>query len=102
LRAEITLLQRCKSSPDTLAMGVDLFPLYGVTQGSCGLLLPQPSATVLVAGDAVASYEHLAEGKVLSPVFSLEQAQESFKEVIEIADLIVCGRDNVVQNPMRR
>ena len=85
LRAEITLLQRCKSSPDTLAMGVDLFPLYGVTQGSCGLLLPQPSATVLVA-----------------PVFSLEQAQESFKEVIEIADLIVCGRDNVVQNPMRR
>ena len=54
LRAEITLLQRCKSSPDTLAMGVDLFPLYGVTQGSCGLLLPQPSATVLVAGDTVA------------------------------------------------
>ena len=39
---------------------------------------------------------------MLSPVFSLEQAQESFKEVIEIADLIVCGRDNVVQNPMRR
>ena len=102
LRAEITLLQRCKSSPDTLAIGVDLFPLYGVTQGSCGLLLPQPSATVLVAGDTVATYEHLAEGKVLSPVFSLEQAQESFKEVIEIADLIVCGRDNVVQNPMRR
>ena len=57
---------------------------------------------MLVAGDTVASYEHLAEGKVLSPVFSLEQAQESFKEVIEIADLIVCGRDNVVQNPMRR
>jgi glyoxylase-like metal-dependent hydrolase (beta-lactamase superfamily II) len=102
LRAEVALLQRCKAAPDRLADGVDLFPLYGVTPGSCGLLLPQPSATVLVAGDAVATSEHLESGKVISPVFNLEQAQESFREAIEIADLLVCGRDNVVPNPMRR
>ena len=102
LRAEIAVLQKCRPAPDRLADGVDLFPLYGVTPGSCGLLLPQPSMTVLVAGDAVATVEHLHEGKVISPVFNLEQAQESFKEAIEIADLIVCGRDNVVMNPMRR
>ena len=102
LRAEVATLQRCKPAPDRIAEGVDLFPLYGVTPGSCGLLLPQPAVTVLVAGDAVATHEHLSEGKVISPVFNLEQAQESFKEAIEIADLIVCGRDNVVMNPMRR
>ena len=102
LRAEVALLQRCRPAPDRLAEGVDLFPLYGVTPGSCGLLLPQPAATVLVAGDAVATSEHLESGKVISPVFNLEQAQESFKEAIEIADLLVCGRDNLVPNPMRR
>ena len=102
VRAEIALLQRCKAAPDRLAPGVDLFPLPGVTPGSCGLLLPLPAATVLVAGDAVATHEHLAAGKVISPVFSLEQAQESFREALEIADVLVCGRDNAILNPMRR
>lgn len=102
LRAEIALLQKCKPAPDALAIGVDLFPLYGVTPGSCGLLLPLPAHTVLVAGDAVATQEHLDDGKVIHPVFNLEQAQESFREAIEIADIIVCGRDNIVVNPMRR
>jgi|LauGreDrversion4_2_1035121.scaffolds.fasta_scaffold378125_2 glyoxylase-like metal-dependent hydrolase (beta-lactamase superfamily II) len=102
IRTEIATLQRCKAAPDKLAPGVDLFPLPGVTPGSCGLLVPQPSVTVLVAGDAVATYEHLAAGKVITPVFNLEQAQDSFAEAIEIADLIVCGRDNAVLNPMRR
>ena len=102
LRAEVALLQRCKPAPDRLAEGVDLFPLYGVTPGNCGLLLPQPSVTVLVAGDAVATGEHLGAGKVISPVFNLEQAQESFREAVEIADFVVCGRDNAVLNPLRR
>lgn len=102
LRAEITLLQRCGAAPDRLAEGVDLFPLYGVTPGSCGLLLPMPGHTVLVAGDAVATVECLERGKVISPVFNLAQAQESFKEAVEIADIIVCGRDNAVPNQMRR
>lgn len=102
LRAEVALLQRCKAAPDKVADGVDLFPLYGVSPGTCGLLLPQPAATVLVAGDAVATVEHLSQGKVIAPVFNLEQAQDSFREAIEIADVIVCGRDNAVQNPLRR
>jgi len=50
----------------------------------------------------VATEEHLAAGKVIAPVFNLEQAQESFREAVEIADVIVCGRDNAVLNPMRR
>lgn len=102
LRAEVALLQRCKAAPDRLADGIDLFPLPGVTPGTCGLLLPMPAVTVLVAGDAVATQDHLAAGKVISPVFNLEQAQESFREAVEIADMVVCGRDNAVLNPARR
>jgi hypothetical protein len=33
---------------------------------------------------------------VLSPCYDLEAARESFAEAIEIADWLVCGRDNIV------
>lgn len=87
--------------PDALAEGVDLFPLPGVRPGTAGLLLAQPTRTVLIAGDAVASIDHLEKGQVLPGCFDREQAMESFKEVIEIADVIVPGRDNIVLNPLR-
>lgn len=102
LRTEIALLQRCQPAPDSIAPGVDLFPLPGVTPGTCGLLLPTARATVLICGDAVASVEHLEQGKVLPTCADREQAQESFREAIEIADVLVLGRDNYVVNPLRR
>jgi glyoxylase-like metal-dependent hydrolase (beta-lactamase superfamily II) len=102
IRGEIELLASCEDAPDKLADGVDLFPLPGVTPGSAGLLLPTPGSTVLIAGDAVATVEHLEQGRVLSPCFDAESARESLSEAIEIADLIVLGRDNVAVNPVRR
>jgi glyoxylase-like metal-dependent hydrolase (beta-lactamase superfamily II) len=100
--AELDLLGRCRPAPDKLAGGVDLFPLPGVTPGSCGLLLPVPSATIVICGDAVPTVEHLHQGKVLPFCFNVEQAQESFAEVIQIADILIPGRDNVTVNPIRR
>ncbi|MCL4209928.1 MAG: hypothetical protein HRU76_08780 [Phycisphaeraceae bacterium] len=102
LRSEIAILQRCQPAPDSIAPGVDLFPLPGVTPGTCGLLLPTSRATVLICGDAVASVEHLEQGKVLPTCADREQAHESFREAIEIADVLVLGRDNYVVNPLRR
>jgi glyoxylase-like metal-dependent hydrolase (beta-lactamase superfamily II) len=102
LQQEIGLLKRCEAAPDKLAEGVDLFPLPGFTPGTCGLLLLEPQRTILVAGDAVPTVEHLEQGRVLSGGFDREQAQESFKEAIEIADAIIPGHDNVVLNPLRR
>ncbi len=95
-------LARCKPAPDALAPGVDLFPLPGVTPGCCGLLLPLPGSTVLVCGDAVPTIEHLQEGKVLPECADVERARESFAEAIEIADLLILGRDNIAANPVRR
>ena len=89
-------------APDKLAEGVDLFPLPGVSIGSSGLLLPTPATTLLIAGDAVATAEHLEQGRVISPCFDIQQALESLKEAIEIADMIVPGRDNLINNPSRR
>lgn len=99
---EVAIVQRTAAAPDRLAAGVDLFPLYGATPGSTGLLLPGAGSTTLVAGDAVPTVEHLELGQVMSPCYDLEAARESFSEAVEIADWIVCGRDNLVPNQSRR
>jgi len=102
LSSEIALLKRFEEAPDKLAANVDLFPVTGFTPGTCGLLLSQPNTTTLIAGDAVATTEHLQHGRVLKGAVDIEQAQESMREVIEIADVIVPGHDNVVTNATRR
>lgn len=101
LRREREILDRCEPAPDRLAEGVDLFPLPGVTPGTCGLLLPLPRATVCISGDAVATVEHLERGQVLPGCHDLEQARASLAEAVEIADILVLGRDNLVLNPLR-
>jgi len=101
LEHELHHLSRCADADDRLAPGVDLFPLPGVTPGTCGLLLSLPALTVLVTGDAVASEDHLARGQVLPHSQDLTKAQESFREAIEIADLLIPGRGNVSVNPLR-
>lgn len=98
----LELLRRCRVAEDTIVPGVDLFPLPGVTAGACGLLLPLPAATVLVCGDAVATIEHLQRGQVLPTCANIEQAQESFREAIDIADIVVPGRDNLIYNPLKQ
>jgi len=102
IELDIALLKKCKAAPDRLAEQVDLFPLPGFTPGTCGLLLCQTQYTALIAGDAVPTEEHLEAGRILPKGYDLNQARESLAEAIEIADVIICGHDNVVLNPMRR
>jgi len=102
LKAEIALLRRFEAASDQLAPHVTLFPLPGQTPGLCGLLLSLPQRTVVVCGDAVPTQEHLEQGKVLPGAWDVNQAQESFKEAVEIADWLILGRDNLVANPMQR
>lgn len=102
LRQEVNLLRRCASAPDSLAPQVDLFPLPGCTPGLTGLLLAAPRCTVLICGDAIPTVEHLEQGQVPAGCFNLDQARESFTEAVEIADLLILGRDGLVVNPMRR
>ena len=99
--AEVPWVSRIHDAPDSLAPGVDLFPLPGVTGGTTGLLLAFPSTTILITGDAIATQEHLDQGRIVSPCESVEAAQESFREAIEIGDGFILGRDNFVLNPLR-
>jgi len=102
LKKDLAILQRCVAAPDSLAEGVDLFPLPGITPGLCGLLVSQPRHTTLICGDAIATQEYLEQGKTLPFAIDITQAKESFQEAVEIADLLIPGRDNLLVNPTRR
>jgi len=102
VQMDIALLSRFGPAPDTIAQGVDLFPLPGVTPGLCGLLIPGINGDTMVCGDAIPTVEHLAQGKILPTAADLDRARESFAEAVEIADWIVPGRDNATPNPTRR
>jgi glyoxylase-like metal-dependent hydrolase (beta-lactamase superfamily II) len=102
IEQDVAVMKRCAAAPDKLAEHVDLFPLPGFTPGGAGLLLSHPNSTTLIAGDAVATAEHLEQGRVLRGAYDVNQAQESFMEAVEIADVIVPGHDNLLLNPTRR
>lgn len=102
VRGHLDLLEKSRDAPDRIEGGVDLFPMPGVTPGTCGILLPLPVRTVLVCGDAVATREHVEQAKVLPGCADVEMAMESFREAIEIADDLIPGRDEALTNPARR
>jgi glyoxylase-like metal-dependent hydrolase (beta-lactamase superfamily II) len=99
LEHEFSVLDSCLPAPDQLLHGVDLFPLFGYTAGTTGLLLSLPTMTVMIAGDAVPTQEHFLAGQVLPDPFDLEAAKESLLEVYDIADVIVPGHDNLFKIP---
>ncbi len=99
VRMELQLLNSFKSAQDEIIENLDLFPLFGYTPGTCGLLLTLPTQTVLIAGDAVATQEHFLAGQVLSDAYDLDKARESLSEVYEIADLVIPAHDNLFMNP---
>lgn len=101
IEREVMLLQRCNPAPDKIAPRVDLFPLPGVSPGTCGLLLALPRYTLLICGDAIPTVEHLQRGQVLKRSANGAQAKASMQEALEIADLLILGRDELVANPVR-
>ena len=79
---------------------IDLFPLPGVTPGLCGLYSALPIDGARLRRRRPHP-EHLERGRSC-PTSRIWSRQESFREAIEIADRLVLGRDNLVNNPIRR
>lgn len=99
---EIGLLQRCKSAPEKLTANVHLFPAAGVSVGAAGLLIAAPLTTVVVAGDAVISREYLERGQPYEESYDIDQARESLADILDIADQIIPGHDNLFVPPIQR
>ena len=91
--AELELMRRTSTAPDSLSRHVDLFPSPGVTPGACALLVAG-LRTIVVAGDAVLTGDHLAHGRIYERAVDPERAKSALAEILEIADIIVPGHGN--------
>jgi glyoxylase-like metal-dependent hydrolase (beta-lactamase superfamily II) len=95
IKTERALLHRVQPAPDDLGDSLQLYPLPGYTPGQCGLILTEPALTTVIAGDAVPTAAHFVAGRVFQDCWDLEKAKESLRELIEVADVIVPGHDNL-------
>lgn len=93
---ELALLNSCEDSPEKLADQVEIFPSPGPSAGSCGLILTPPVGVIIVAGDAIINRDYLENGKVWDHSFDIAKAQKSMEDILEIADLIIPGHDNII------
>jgi len=92
---EREVLARLSAAPEKFAPGVDCFPTFGHTPGHSSVLVYSAMQTAIVAGDAVLSREHFERGDLGDKPWDLVKAKESFQDVLEIADIIVPGHDNL-------
>jgi glyoxylase-like metal-dependent hydrolase (beta-lactamase superfamily II) len=81
--------------PEKLTPGVDLYPTFGHTPGHVPVLLYSLSQSTIIAGDAVLAREHFDRGDLGDKPLNLAKAKTSLPNVIETADIIVPGHDNV-------
>ncbi len=96
---DLRMLEAFQPAPECFVEQVHLYPLPGSSAGSAGLLLTPPTRTILIAGDAVLTREHLESGQVWEGSADLEAAMRSLRDVLEIADIVVPGHDNIFVLP---
>jgi glyoxylase-like metal-dependent hydrolase (beta-lactamase superfamily II) len=94
VRDEQALLKRVEPAGEKITPQIHLFPASGVTPGNAGLLLVTATQTVVIAGDAVITQDHYEAGQVYEQAVNIDQAQESFTEIAQIADEIIPGHDH--------
>lgn len=100
--ADLKLLERFRPAPDKFDEQLSLYPLPGASVGSAGLLLTPPTMTIAVAGDAAITGGHIERGQVWQGCMDAEAAMDSLRELLELADVIVPGHDNLTFTPRRQ
>lgn len=88
---QLTRLQPVEDHP---LPGIEILPTPGHTHGSTSLLVETREGMLVVAGDAVLSFDHFDS---LEPSFhaeDMEAARNSIERIAKTADLIVPGHDN--------
>ena len=102
IRADLKLIGRFRPAPEQFGRQIHLYPLAGASVGSAGLLLTPATATIVIAGDAALTAAYVRAGQVWEGCADIEQAARSLQDVLELADVIVPGHDNVLLSPQRQ
>jgi glyoxylase-like metal-dependent hydrolase (beta-lactamase superfamily II) len=100
-QAELDILERFKPAPEKFTPQIHLYPLVGPSAGSAGLLLALPTTSIIIAGDAALTAEHVMRGQVWEGAVDSDKAMESLRDLLEVADVIVPGHDNVMLSTQR-
>ena len=101
IEVDLKLLESFRPAPEKFTEQVTVYPMAGATDGSAGLLLTPPTMSIVIAGDAVLTAGHVALGQVWEGCDDREKALETLRDVLELADVIVPGHDNVCFSPGR-
>jgi glyoxylase-like metal-dependent hydrolase (beta-lactamase superfamily II) len=96
VRADIEIIRRFRPAPERFGEQIHLYPLAGPSVGSAGLLLTPPANTIVIAGDAAVTAEHFRRGQVWRGCVDTAAAMAALRDLVEIADVIVPGHDNVM------
>ncbi len=101
IEADLKLLESFRPAPEKFTEQVTVYPMAGASAGSAGLLLTPPTMSIVIAGDAVLTAEHFAMGQVWEGCEDREKALDTLRDVLELAEVIVPGHDNVFIPPRR-
>ena len=101
IEVDLKLLESFRPAPEKFTEQVTVYPMAGATAGSAGLLLTPPTMSIVIAGDAVLTAGHVALGQVWEGCDDREKALDTLRDVLELADVIVPGHDNVCISPGR-
>ena len=101
IEADLALLGRFAPAPEKFTRQVQFYPLLGASPGSAGLLLAPPTSTIVIAGDAAVTAQHVQAAQVWKGCAETEAAMASLADLLELADVIVPGHDNVMFAPGR-
>ena len=101
IEADLALLGRFRAAPESFTRQVHFYPMLGASPGSAGLLLNPATSTIVIAGDAAVSTAHVQAGQIWKGCADTEGAMASLTDLLELADVIVPGHDNVMFTPGR-
>jgi len=100
-QTDLKLLDRFQPAPERFGQQVQLYPLAGASPGSAGLLLVPSTSTIVVAGDAAITGEHIRQGQVWAGCVDTQLALRCLRDLLELADVIIPGHDNILFAPGR-
>jgi glyoxylase-like metal-dependent hydrolase (beta-lactamase superfamily II) len=100
-KAELKQISRFQAAPQQFSKQVQMYPLSGASAGSAGLLLTPVTTTIVIAGDAALTSAHVRQGQVWEGCADTQQALRSLEDLLELADVIIPGHDNIMLAPQR-
>lgn len=87
-------LSRLQPVEDHPIQGIELLPTPGHTHGSTSLMVETREGVLIIAGDAVLSFDHFDSFEPSFHADDMEEARNSIERIAKTADIVVPGHDN--------